>query len=146
MPARSASIVLLACGLVGWGHCGAGGGRAAARAAIRAARAHGCGKRGGSWSWCSRSPSRRGGQASPPSARRVRRRQAVVITTERDARLETTPVPETATPEPTAAPEPTSAPDTAEAACVASRNAKKYHRAGCQIRRARSRTENLVGL
>ena len=52
---------------------------------------------------------------------------AVVITTERDA-PQATPVPETETPEPTAAPEPTSAPDTAEATCVASRKAKKYHR------------------
>ena len=56
---------------------------------------------------------------------------AVVITTERDA-PQATPVPETETPEPTAAPEPTSAPDTAEATCVASRKAKKYHRPSCQ--------------
>ena len=67
---------------------------------------------------------------------------AVVITTERDA-PQATPVPETETPEPTAAPEPTSAPDTAEATCVASRKAKKYHRPSCQYA-AKIKDENLV--
>lgn len=68
--------------------------------------------------------------------------QAVVITTERNA-PQATPVPETETPEPTAAPEPTSAPDTAEATCVASRKAKKYHRPSCQYA-AKIKDENLV--
>ena len=67
---------------------------------------------------------------------------AVVITTERDA-PQATPVPETETPEPTAAPEPTSAPDMAEATCVASRKAKKYHRPSCQYA-AKIKDENLV--
>ena len=67
---------------------------------------------------------------------------AVVITTERDA-PQATPVPETETPEPTAAPEPTSAPDTAEATSVASRKAKKYHRPSCQYA-AKIKDENLV--
>ena len=67
---------------------------------------------------------------------------AVVITTERDA-PQATPVPETETPEPTAAPEPTSAPDTAEATCVVSRKAKKYHRPSCQYA-AKIKDENLV--
>ena len=74
---------------------------------------------------------------------------AVVITTERDAPQATpvpeteTPVPEAEPPEPTAAPEPTSAPDTAEATCVASRKAKKYHRPSCQYA-AKIKDENLV--
>lgn len=68
--------------------------------------------------------------------------QAVVITTERNV-PQATPVPETETPEPTAAPEPTSAPDTAEATCVASRKAKKYHRPSCQYA-AKIKDENLV--
>ena len=56
---------------------------------------------------------------------------AVVITTERSV-PPVTPAPETAAPKPTATPEPTPAPDTAEATCVASRKAKKYHRPSCQ--------------
>ena len=67
---------------------------------------------------------------------------AVVITTERDA-PQATPVPETETPEPTATPEQTPAPDTAEATCVASRKAKKYHRPSCQYA-AKIKDENLV--
>lgn len=73
---------------------------------------------------------------------------AVVITTERDA-PPVTPAPAdaapepTTTPAPTAAPEPTAAPDTAEAACVASRKAKKYHRPSCQYA-AKIKDENLV--
>ena len=54
-----------------------------------------------------------------------------------------TPAPETAAPEPTATPEPTPAPDTAEATCVASRKAKKYHRLSCQYA-AKIKDENLV--
>lgn len=54
-----------------------------------------------------------------------------------------TPVPETAAPELTATPEPTPAPDTAEATCVASRKAKKYHRPSCQYA-AKIKDENLV--
>ena len=67
---------------------------------------------------------------------------AAVITTERDA-PQATPVPEAETPEPTAAPEPTSAPGTVEATCVASRKAKKYHRPSCQYA-AKIKDENLV--
>ena len=67
---------------------------------------------------------------------------AAVITTERDA-PQATPVPEAETPEPTAAPEPTPAPDTVEATCVASRKAKKYHRPSCQ-HAAKIKDENLV--
>lgn len=40
-------------------------------------------------------------------------------------------------------PEPTPAPDTAEATCVASRKAKKYHRPSCQYA-AKIKDENLV--
>ena len=43
----------------------------------------------------------------------------------------------------TATPEPTPAPDTAEATCVASRKAKKYHRPSCQYA-AKIKDENLV--
>ena len=67
---------------------------------------------------------------------------AVVITTERSV-PPVTPVPETAAPELTATPEPTPAPDTAEATCVASRKAKKYHRPSCQYA-AKIKDENLV--
>ena len=67
---------------------------------------------------------------------------AVVITTERDA-PPVTPASETAAPTPTTAPNPTPAPDTAEAACVASRKAKKYHRPSCQYA-AKIKDENLV--
>lgn len=74
---------------------------------------------------------------------------AVVITTERDA-PQATPVPEAETPEPTAAPEPTAtpeptpAPDTVvESTYVASRKAKKYHRPSCQYA-AKIKDENLV--
>lgn len=83
------------------------------------------------------------GCAGAATVREVRSpAQAVVITTERNA-PQATPVPETETPEPTAAPEPTSAPDTAEATCVASRKAKKYHRPSCQYA-AKIKDENLV--
>ena len=80
---------------------------------------------------------------------------AVVITTERSVPPVTpapetaapkptaTPAPETAAPKPTATPEPTPAPDTAEATCVASRKAKKYHRPSCQYA-AKIKDENLV--
>ena len=68
---------------------------------------------------------------------------AVVITTARDA-PQATPVPEAETPEPTAAPEPTPAPDTVvESTYVASRKAKKYHRPSCQYA-AKIKDENLV--
>lgn len=68
---------------------------------------------------------------------------AVVITTERDA-PPLTPAPEAATPEPTATPEPMPAPDTVvESTCVASRKAKKYHRTSCQYA-AKIKDENLV--
>ena len=67
---------------------------------------------------------------------------AVVITTERSV-PPVTPAPETAAPEPAATPEPTPAPDTAEATCVASRKAKKYHRPSCQYA-AKIKDENLV--
>lgn len=68
---------------------------------------------------------------------------AVVITTERDA-PPLTPEPEAATPDPTATPEPTPAPDTAvESTYVASRKAKKYHRTSCQYA-AKIKDENLV--
>lgn len=67
---------------------------------------------------------------------------AVVITTERSV-PPVTPAPETAAPEPTATPESTPAPDTAEATCVASRKAKKYHRPSCQYA-AKIKDENLV--
>lgn len=67
---------------------------------------------------------------------------AVVITTERSV-PPVTPAPETAAPEPTATPEPTPAPDTAEATCVASRKAKKYHQPSCQYA-AKIKDENLV--
>ena len=70
------------------------------------------------------------------------RASAVVITTERSV-PPVTPVPETAAPELTATPEPTPAPDTAEATCVASRKAKKYHRPSCQYA-AKIKDENLV--
>lgn len=68
--------------------------------------------------------------------------QAVVITTERDA-PPATPLPETEAPEPAATPEPTPAPDTAETTYVASRKAKKYHRTSCQYA-AKIKDENLV--
>lgn len=61
---------------------------------------------------------------------------AVVITTARDA-PQATPVPEAETPEPTPAP------DTVEATYVASRKAKKYHRPSCQ-HAAKIKDENLV--
>ena len=68
---------------------------------------------------------------------------AVVITTERDA-PPLTPAPEATTPEPTATPEPTPAPDTVvESTYVASRKAKKYHRPSCQYA-AKIKDENLV--
>lgn len=68
---------------------------------------------------------------------------AVVITTERDA-PPLTPAPEAATPEPTATPEPMPAPDTVvESTYVASRKAKKYHRLSCQYA-AKIKDENLV--
>ena len=68
---------------------------------------------------------------------------AVVITTERDA-PPLTPAPEAATPEPTATLEPTPAPDTVvESTYVASRKAKKYHRPSCQYA-AKIKDENLV--
>lgn len=68
---------------------------------------------------------------------------AVVITTERDA-PPLTPAPEAATPEPTATPELTPAPDTVvESTYVASRKAKKYHRPSCQYA-AKIKDENLV--
>ena len=68
---------------------------------------------------------------------------AVVITTERDA-PPLTPTPEAVTPEPTATPEPTPAPDTVvESTYVASRKAKKYHRPSCQYA-AKIKDENLV--
>ena len=68
---------------------------------------------------------------------------AVVITTARDA-PQATPVPEAETPEPTAAPELTPAPDTVvESTYVASRKAKKYHRPSCQYA-AKIKDENLV--
>ena len=67
---------------------------------------------------------------------------AVVITTERSV-PPVTPAPETAAPEPTATPESTPAPDTAEATCVASRKAKKYHQPSCQYA-AKIKDENLV--
>lgn len=68
---------------------------------------------------------------------------AVVITTERDA-PPLTPAPEAATPEPTATPELTPAPDTVvELTYVASRKAKKYHRPSCQYA-AKIKDENLV--
>lgn len=68
---------------------------------------------------------------------------AVVITTERDA-PPLTPVPEAATPEPTATLEPTPAPDTVvESTYVASRKAKKYHCPSCQYA-AKIKDENLV--
>ena len=68
---------------------------------------------------------------------------AVVITTERDA-PPLTPAPEAATPEPTATTEPTHAPDTVvESTYVASRKAKKYHRTSCQYA-AKIKDENLV--
>lgn len=68
---------------------------------------------------------------------------AVVITTERDA-PPLTPAPEAAMPEPTATPEPTPAPDTVvESTYVASRKAKKYHRPSCQYA-AKIKDENLV--
>ena len=57
---------------------------------------------------------------------------AVVITTERSL-PPVTPAPETAAP----------APDTAEATCVASRKAKKYHQPSCQYA-AKIKDENLV--
>lgn len=67
----------------------------------------------------------------------------VVITTERDA-PPLTPAPEAATPEPTATPELTPAPDTVvESTYVASRKAKKYHRPSCQYA-AKIKDENLV--
>lgn len=68
---------------------------------------------------------------------------AVVITTERDA-PPLTPAPEAATPAPTATPEPTPAPGTVvESTYVASRKAKKYHRPSCQYA-AKIKDENLV--
>lgn len=68
---------------------------------------------------------------------------AVVITTERDA-PPLTPAPEAATPEPPATQEPTPAPDTVvESTYVASRKAKKYHRTSCQYA-AKIKDENLV--
>lgn len=68
---------------------------------------------------------------------------AVVITTERDA-PPLTPAPEAATPEPTATPELTPAPDTVvESTYVASRKAKKYHRPSCQYA-TKIKDENLV--
>ena len=62
---------------------------------------------------------------------------AVVITTERDA-PPLTPAPEAATPEPTAAPD-----TVVESTYVASRKAKKYHRTSCQYA-AKIKDENLV--
>ena len=67
---------------------------------------------------------------------------AVVITTERDV-PPVTSAPEANTPEPTAAPEQTPASGTEQAACVASRKAKKYHRPSCQYA-VKIKDENLV--
>ena len=127
------SIVLLACGLVGWGIAAleAAALLLALQYAPRAARLW------KTWWFV---------ELVLVLAAAVRTAQApasaVVITTERDA-PQATPVPETETPEPTAAPEATSAPDTAEATCVASRKAKKYHRPSCQYA-AKIKDENLV--
>ena len=126
------SIILLACGLVGWGIAALEA--AVLLLALQYARAHGCGKRGGSWSWCSCSPPPWGTPALSPCARRRHRRPP--SSSRRSAtRLRPPPVPETETPEPTAAPEPTSAPDTAEATCVASRKAKKIPPTVVPVRR-----------
>lgn len=68
--------------------------------------------------------------------------QAVVITTERSApAAASTPAAET--PIPTPAPEPAQTPDTVESVYVASRKAKKYHRPSCTYA-AKIKDENLV--
>ena len=144
------SIVLLACGQVGWGI-------AALEAAVlllalqyapRAARLR------KTWWFVELvlELAVTGGYAGFAAVRAAQTpASAVVITTERSVPPVTTersvppvtPVPETAAPEPAATPESTPAPDTAEATCVASRKAKKYHRPSCQYA-AKIKDENLV--
>lgn len=134
----AAGIALLACGQLGWG-------LTALEAAVRCSHcsthraARGFGKRGGSWSWCSRSPSRRDVQAPPPSARCRSPAQAVVITTERQRAR-----PETAAPVPTAAPKQPQTTAAADAAYIGNRNSMKYHRAGCRYA-AQVKAENRIG-
>lgn len=129
------SVVLLACGLVGWGIAAleAAALLLALQYAPRAARLW------KTW-WFVELVLVLAATVGYASFVTVRAAQtpaaAVVITTERDA-PPLTPVPETETPEPT------SAPDTVEATCVASRKAKKYHRPSCQYA-AKIKDENLV--
>ena len=129
------SIILLACGLVGWGI-------AALEAAVLLLALQYAPRAARLWKtwWFVELVLVLAATVGYAGFAAVRTAQApasaVVITTERDA-LQATPVPETETPEPT------SAPDTAEATCVASRKAKKYHRPSCQYA-AKIKDENLV--
>lgn len=135
------SIVLLACGLVGWGIAAleAAALLLALQYAPRAARLW------KTW-WFVELVLVLAATVGYTGFVTVRAAQtpaaAVIITTERDA-PPTTPTPEAETPEPTATPEQTPASDTEEATYVASRKAKKYHRPSCQYA-AKIKDENLV--
>lgn len=139
---RGRSIVLLACGLVGWGI-------AALEAAVLLLALQYAPRAARLWKtwWFVELVLVLAVTVGYAGFVTVRAAQtpaaAVVITTERDA-PPLTPTPEAVTPEPTATPEPTPAPDTVvESTYVASRKAKKYHRPSCQYA-AKIKDENLV--
>lgn len=131
------SIVLLACGQVGWGI-------AALEAAVlllalqyapRAARLR------KTWWFVELvlALAVTAGWAGVATIREVRSpAQAVVITTERNV------PPETAAPVPTAAPKQPQTTAAADAAYIGNRNSMKYHRAGCRYA-AQIKAENRIG-